>query len=344
MSYIAVLTQLAITNRENLYRARAAITKPEDNEPLATIYTKQNICDHTLDDAQLAIRCPLDNGGHINASSSPRYPAGRLDQLPAELLTQVLLWLDLPSLTDFRRVNRRTMELVDSIPQYDAIVKHCPNILRAVISLQANAFSCGQLYATLGTTQCSTCEHYGDHLYLIDCRRVCYPCFAVRQDYFPLTIGRATAFFHPEQRKPTTARQRLQAADIPSVLSLPGRYCTSRDNEGGTLVRKRLRLFDRRGIVGDRDMAGAPSVPKIDKTIREPQRFMAIITAPYLFDAGRQADWGHFCAGCRDSNDWKGKHFRYRYTEAGMVEHVARYGVVEESSRVPGMMRHVMPV
>ncbi|KAG6052541.1 hypothetical protein E4U17_005692 [Claviceps sp. LM77 group G4] len=38
--------------------------------------------------------------------------AGRLDQLPAELLGKVVLYLDVPSLTDFRRVNRRAMDTV----------------------------------------------------------------------------------------------------------------------------------------------------------------------------------------------------------------------------------------
>jgi hypothetical protein len=64
-----------------------------------TTYTKQNICDNTLDDAQLVTRCPLDKGRFTDASTPPRYSAGQLDQLPAELLIQVLLYIDLPSLT-----------------------------------------------------------------------------------------------------------------------------------------------------------------------------------------------------------------------------------------------------
>lgn len=92
--------------------------------PDFTTYTKQNIRDNTLDDAQLVTRCPLDNGRYIDASIPVRYSVGQLDQLPAELLIQVLLYTDLPSLTRLRRVNRRAMELVDSVPQYAAIIKH----------------------------------------------------------------------------------------------------------------------------------------------------------------------------------------------------------------------------
>ncbi|PWI71120.1 uncharacterized protein PCL_12488 [Purpureocillium lilacinum] len=309
----------------------------------STTYTKQNICDNTLDDAQLVTRCPLDNGRCIDASIAPHYFVGQLNRLPAELLRQVLLYLDLPSLTCFRRVNRRAMEIADSLPQYAAIVRHCPNIIRAIISIQADAFDCHTLYRILSTTRCSTCERFGDHLYLIDCRRVCYLCFTRRPEYFPLTIGRASSFYSPDksrQHRAITSRQRLRAANPPRVLSLPGRYCTAWAGEGGNLVQKRLELFDRRAVV-----RGAGSGhSKVDKTTREPLRFMAIITAPYLFDSGLQVDWGYFCLGCEDEKCEETKHFRIKYTREGMKEHIERYGLVEETPKIPGRYMHVTQV
>ncbi|KAF1948854.1 hypothetical protein CC80DRAFT_583333 [Byssothecium circinans] len=293
-----------------------------------TTYTRQNICDNTLNDAQLVTRCPLDNGRYTNAPTPPRYSAGQLDQLPVELLIQVLLYTDLPSLTRFRRVNRRAMELVDSVPQYDAIIKHCPNIIRAILSIQADAFDC---------------DRFGDYLYLIDCRRVCYLCFTRRLEYFPLTIGRASSFFTPDgtqQRSAITSRQRLRAANLPSVLSLPGRYYTAWSSEGGNLVRKRLQLFDRQAVI--QDLAG--SGPKVDKTTREPQRYMAIITALYLFDSGRQADWGYFCVGCQEETEEKARHLRIKYTREEVSEHIARYGPMKETPRIPGRFMHVTQV
>jgi hypothetical protein len=68
---------------------------------------------------------------------------------------------------------------------------------------------------------------------------------------------------------------------------------------------------------------------------------MAIITAPYLLDAGRQADRGYFCLGCRDEKEEKTRHFRNKYTREDMLEHVARYGPVEETPRIPGRFMHV---
>lgn len=314
------------------------------NLPDFTTYTKQNICDSTLDDAQLVTRCPLDNGRYIDASSPPRCSAGQLDQLPAELVIQVLLYIDLLSLTRFRRVNRRAMELVDSVPQYDAIIKHCPNIIRAILSIQADAFDCHVLYTTLSTTRCSTCERFGDYLYLIDCRRVCYFCFTQRLEYFPLTIGLASRFFAPDraqQRGAITSRQRLRAANPPSVLSLPGRYCAAWASERGNLMRKRLQLFDRQAVTQDPVRSG---LSQLDKTTREPQRFMAIITAPHLIDSGQQADWGYFCLGCKDEKEEESKHFRTKYTGEEVLEHVARYGPVKETPEFPGRFMHVTQV
>ncbi|KAG6225053.1 hypothetical protein E4U26_003329 [Claviceps purpurea] len=310
---------------------------------MASTYGKQNIRDNTLDNAQLETRCPLDNIRTAERSTLASQSAGQLDQLPAELLITVLLYLDIPSLTDFRRVNRRAMDIVDSVPQYAALIKHCPNIVRAILSIKADAFDCNVLYKTLSTFSCSTCERFGDHLYLIDCRRVCYHCFTERLEYFPLTVGRASKLVTHDmiqQSKATNSRQYLRVANIPSIRSLPGEYCTAwvgRDR--GNSVRKRLQLFDRRAVMRDLSSCG---IPKIDNTTREPLRFMTIITAPYLIDFGRQADWGYFCVGCLDELQETGRHFRTKYTREGISEHMARHGPLKTMSIKPGRYFHVV--
>lgn len=305
------------------------------NLPDGVTYTDQRICDNTLDNAQLATRCPLDNVRRSDTSIPARFAVGQLDQLPTELLTQVLLDTDIPSLTGFRRVNRRAMELVDSIPQYAAIIKHCPDIIRAILSIQADAFDCRELYRVLSTTRCSTCERFGDRIYLINCRRVCYFCFTRHLEFFPLTIGRASSFF--ASSKAITSRQHLRVANPPSILSLPGQYCAAWTSRGGNLARKRLRLFDRRAVIQDLTNS---SPPKLDKTTREPLRFMAIITAPYLFDSGRQADWGYFCLGCGEEKEEETRHFRIKYTREEVLEHIAKHGPVKKTPGIPGRFMH----
>ncbi|KAI1179970.1 hypothetical protein F4777DRAFT_355409 [Nemania sp. FL0916] len=309
-------------------------------------YTKQPICDNTLDNAQLETRCPLDNGRHFDASVPLRYSAGKLDQLPAELLIHILQQIDIPSLTTFHRVNRRAMELVDGLFYYKILVKHCPNIIRAILSVQADSFDCGTLYKTLSTEQCSSpaCNRFGDHLYLVDCRRVCYFCYTREPEFFPLTTQQASAWFTPnleERPEATTSRQVLRAVKPPSILSLPGRYCSAWGRDGGNLARKRLELWDRWAVIHGPAKIG---LPKLDKTTREPRRFMAIITAPYLLDSGRRVDWGYFCTGCKEEKEEETKHFRIKYTKAGLVEHLARYGPVEEMPRIPGRFTHATPI
>jgi len=58
------------------------------------------------------------------------------------------------------------MEFVNSVHQCTAIIEDCPDILRAVVSIQVEAFDCAKLYRTLFTTRCSTYNRFGD--YLID--------------------------------------------------------------------------------------------------------------------------------------------------------------------------------
>lgn len=300
------LTSTDPVDIEEVASTRAVMCRIYQGLPDLATYTKQRICDNTLDDAQLATRCPLDNVRCGAMTSLSRHSAGQLDQLPAEILVQVLLCTDIPSLTGFRRVNHRARELVDSVPEYAAIIKHCPDVIRAILSIQADAFDCSVLYKTLGTTRCSTCERFGDHLYLITCRRVCYFCFTRRLEYCPLTMGRALRFVNVDETQESgvmTSRQRLRSSNPPSVLSLPGRYCAAGTGRGGNLQRTRLQLFDRRAVIQD-DAGFAPMEP--DKSTREPRRFMAIMTVPYLFDFGRQADWGYFCLGCNEEKRKRG--------------------------------------
>lgn len=305
-------------------------------------YRKQKITDNTLDDAQLEIRCPLDNGRHDCKTISTCFPANQLDRLPLELLIEVLLQLDIPSLTRFRCLSRRTMELVNSVRQYTAIIEHCPNIIRAIVSIQADGFDCDTLYRTLCTSRCSTCNLFGDHLYLIDCCRVCYFCYTRRAEYFPLTSREAYRHFTQNANLPSNAkssRKLFKLAKLPSILSLPGRYGFAW--RGGNLRPKRHQLYDRRAVVQSLTGSG---LPHRDKTTEERKRFMAIITAPVLLNGGREVDRGFFCLGCRDESDEKSeqsKHFRIKYMTEELSGHIASYGRIVERPRTPGRFMHV---
>ena len=63
---------------------------------------------------------------------------------------------------------------------------------------------------------------------------------------------------------------------------------------------------------------------------------MAIITAPVLRCAGRDADWGCFCRGCREEKDETGRRFRVKNTSEEIVDHILELGPVVEMTKVPG--------
>lgn len=78
-------------------------------------YFRPNLKDCTLDDQDLEQSCPLDNGKH---QSRLKHDLGDLDALPVEITGNILIQIDLRTLTDFRRVNNRAMQVVDSILEY----------------------------------------------------------------------------------------------------------------------------------------------------------------------------------------------------------------------------------
>ncbi|KAI0390401.1 hypothetical protein F5Y17DRAFT_468947 [Xylariaceae sp. FL0594] len=259
-------------------------------------YQTSRIVDHTLDDANLEARCPLGKGRYL---LPPQHTLGQLDMLPLELLTYVLLALDIPCLTTFRCVNRAAIGLVDSLHPYRVVLRHCPDILRAIVSIDARSFDCSTLYETLSATKCEGCDRAGNYLYLITCKRLCHFCHTTNPDYFPVT-------------------------------ATPGK-----------LSRRRIRLFDRQAVLKSA-LTGDESIRQEDLTYGEPSRFMAIISAPFLDSTGLSADWGYFCAGCRESKGFH-RNYRNKYTASGIVDHIRRYGPVGEVDLQPGM-RHVPTV
>lgn len=108
-----------------------------------------------LDDNITELTCPLDNGRH---QGKIKHDLGDLDMLPLELQSDILVRLDLQTLIEFRRVNRKARDIVDALPQYKAIFSHNKNLLRTILSLELGRFViCNKLYITLQTMICERC-------------------------------------------------------------------------------------------------------------------------------------------------------------------------------------------
>ncbi len=260
----------------------------------------------TLDEADLRNHCLLDNGRH---APKPTASLGLLARLPTELLDPILLDLDVLSLTTFRRVNQRAMLAVDSLVPYAAVLEHCPDVLRAVLAIQARHFSLGFLHDTLRATACETCSEFGSYLYLITCRRVCWYCFMHNPSFLPMRTFNA-AFC-------TSLPQDEILRRVPHITTLPGSY-KSRQSE-----KTQMRLLDRDAVHALWNPPASTYRPETrDLKIYDPRRYRAIISAPRLDPAADDADWGCYCTSdaCRD---------RRRYTRDGYARHLLDHGEIE---------------
>ncbi|KAH9884600.1 hypothetical protein F4778DRAFT_556881 [Xylariomycetidae sp. FL2044] len=274
---------------------------------------KLRIVDHTLDDAELDARCPLDNGRHVIL---PKTSAGQLDLLPPELIDEVLRMLDIPTLTTFRRVNQRAMHLVDSLPPYRRLWTSCRTILRAVVSINAASFSCETLFQALTGEKCESCGLFGGYLYLITCKRVCYVCFTERKEYFPVSLTLAV-------RQAKVPKKAL--SHLPQVLSLPGRYTAT-----AKLSKYRVTLVDRQALLHLSEVAETLN-KRIDYTTSEPRRYMSIVASPRLHLRGQTAYWGLYCSLCRDNIE-PSTYFRIQYSQHDILQHLKDHHATQISS------------
>lgn len=89
---------------------------------------------------------------------------GTLEQLPLELLHMILTQLTIRSLTHFRHVNRRALQIVYSIPQYKAIAVYAPASLCGILSIGTGEWMpCQDLHDKLCTAECDSCGDFGGY-------------------------------------------------------------------------------------------------------------------------------------------------------------------------------------
>jgi len=221
------------------------------------------------------------------------------------------------TLTTFRRVNQRAMHLVNSLPPYQRLWTYCPNILRAVVSINAASFSCETLFQTLMREKCESCHLFGCYLYLITCKRVCYPRFTTRKEYFPISLALAVR---------ETKLQKKALEHLPRVLSLPARY-TAR----AKLSRHRVTLIDRQALLHVLEANAEILHKRVDYATTEPRRYMSIVAAPCINLHDQTADWGLYCLFCRDNMD-PSTHFRIQYSQQEIMQHIKNHHASEISS------------
>ena len=315
------------------------------------------LCDNDLDDL-----CPLDNGDHVARS---KLDIGDLDDLPLELLCEIFAQLDILSLTTFRRVNRRAMQVVNAIPQYRTIIKHGKTALQGILCIEVGAHvTCNDLFSALQERKCDNCGDLAGFIYLPTCSRVCSPCFTEDKKYFPLR--------HTEAVREFGVKKRIFNS-VPTMKTIPGYFGPSYSD----MRKSRMVLMDaeaarRAGaafhgsdaamkqnvakVKADRleeygkqwdksikiGIYHGPLVPKNlppdkvqDRYASDPRRYMAIVRAPWVDPATHSEEWGYYCVGCewwshdnRPSERDRSEHGSRLYTLESFAEHVKEHGPV----------------
>lgn len=290
----------------------------QGQQPVVTIQAVLQYCsaprfrlgDNSLDDVNLHNRFLLHNPHLIVGPETTSL--GPLDNLPYELMDEILLNMDIPTLIEFRRVNRRARTVVDSNHQYRMLMWHCSSVVRGILAVKATSFDFRTLINTLEAWHCTHCrQRFAGFIYLLTCTRVCYYCFSSDIKFFPLSM--------PVARRLTTLPPR-EIKNATSIKALAGNY-----SETGQYERD-MTLYDRMSVHNidpARSSVLNPPAEKRDRMNGEPRRFMAIISVPWLYTKfpGGAVDWGVYCRMCV-----RNPGVRIKYTQTQFLHHMSVFG------------------
>jgi hypothetical protein len=293
----------------------------------------------------------------------PEFDLGALERLPTELLQGLLPELDLCSLMQFRCVNRRAIEIVESIPQYKAIATYVSNVLQGAVRIgTAKWISCETVYEKLCSAECEQCGDFGGYLYILTCKRVCFLCLSEDDTYLPLLVSHAV-------RKFGINRQIIRT--LPCLESIRGEYLLEKERH-----RFHITLVDREsayraGVVlhGSPDAMEqyasnelAQELQEFDQKVSEaaakgyrssiyhwrrprtelsdrrsgnPRRFMAIVRIPWVKRISQELEWGFHCLGCQNLSHSRQMHSRRKFTVTTFMEHLRECGNIRDEEHCP---------
>ena len=168
----------------------------------------------TLQPVYLKTTIPLDNDRRVD--SKLLASLGAL-AFPVEILEPVYWNLDIQSLTNLRSLHGHLHAALDGFPPYQAIVKHAPNVLRAILTFRLGPYiSLLQLFDHLWSWKCSKCVNFGIYLNLLRCERMCYVCLKWCVQYRPLPFPQAMSIFDLPDESCLDG--------LPAAWTLPGLY------------------------------------------------------------------------------------------------------------------------
>lgn len=109
---------------------------------------------------------------------------GVLGRVPAEILQEILLDLDLRSLSTMCRLNSFYHSLVDDLPAYKLLREHASATLKIMhVTKTSSDFPVRRLFSEFCRPRCRTCEDFGPYIFLLTCRRCRFKCLHEHDDY-----------------------------------------------------------------------------------------------------------------------------------------------------------------
>lgn len=287
---------------------------------------------------EIRSRCPLDNGRH---PYRPQCTLGILELFPLEILSIVLVHLDIRTLTDFRRVNHRARQVVDSVPEYKMIILYAPDTIRVTLCIGTGIlYTCHQLYDKLCTAECDTCGDFASVIYLPTCSRICCFCHMDRNPLRPMDALRDYGL------------RRKDVASLPLFMGIPRKKKGYHDRQDltrltfvdRTLARKaglalhgtseameervlemeaeRVEKFNARERLYRSGNGPKPRLHEFDTSRKSnPGHYhLGDIFVPFLGNRAEAPEWGYRCCCARGLS----KESTRRCTKKGFEEHLRK--------------------
>ena len=153
----------------------------------------------------------------ISHASRTRATVGELKKFPPELINKLCLELDLVSLSAFRQTNLGARDIVNSIPEFRAVVMHSLDCVCALLRTGAAQFvTLGQYFQLLCEQKCTFCAvTYGSFVHLPTWSRCCMSCIDVHVSAMQMVTAASVE---------RVLNLTTKIGELPSIKTLPGAY------------------------------------------------------------------------------------------------------------------------
>lgn len=137
-----------------------------------------------------------------------------LDELPLEILHQLLQLLDFHTWLMARSVNFAGRSTIDALPAYNYMTQYAAIVIRALNQKRlVNDSTAAHLFHVFRTDRCVGCQQLGAFLFLLNCYRRCYKCLEIDVRFRAIDLRAA---------KNKLGLKLSDLRSIPTTLTLPG--------------------------------------------------------------------------------------------------------------------------